>query len=193
MKRIWISGILSLAMSFSATAQVNPLVPNTPFVVQPASSFQPFQANAPFYINSPYQTNPAYVPNPPYNPTPNYSSPQPRAPLPEISVPEARPLEAPNPRFNAEPEAQVPIAAQSDRDLAQSVRQKPSVAPVPPSAVLALRSGRQIEVQSHVIAGDILVIATGNDSRRMKLADLDIDKTRRLNQVRGIQFVLPQR
>jgi hypothetical protein len=185
-----VPGILCLTMTLSAAAQNNQSVPNAPFVVQPASFFQPFQATAPFYINSQYHPNPPFVPNPPYNPTPNYSEQQQQpAVVPEIAVPQTRPLEAPP------VEEQLSTPQQESEQPAvepQVIREKPTPAPAAPSAVLALRNGALLETQSYAIAGGTVLISSGTESRRIKVSELDIAKTQMLNRQRGIQFALPR-
>jgi hypothetical protein len=205
MKRKMVLGILSLTVTISASAQNNQTVPNAPFIVQPASFFQPFQATAPFYINSQYHPNPPFVPNLPYNPTPNYSEPKPPAVIPEIAVPEAKPLQ-PVPveqliyleQPSQEPGGEPQLERGAGPAESQVIREKPSPESgavsltSAPSAVFALKSGALLETQNYVIAGNTVLISSGKDSRRIKVSELDLAKTLALNQQRGIHFSLPQ-
>jgi hypothetical protein len=210
MKRILVLGILSLTMSFPLAAQLtnqpnNLSVQSGPFVVQPASLFQPFQANARFYEDMPYFA-PVFTPNPPFSPFPTYAAPQPPV-VPVNAPPETQRIEVAPPEAAPTEEVNVVIGgAQPLPDESQkviegatpTVREKPSVGPVSgpplpaaPGTVLALRNGGQLEVQAYAIAGDTLSISDGQGPRRLKLSDLDVAKTERLNKERGVRFVVP--
>ncbi len=55
--------------------------------------------------------------------------------------------------------------------------------------ILAYRDGRQAEVQNYAILGKTLWVFAGQTTRKVPLADLDLDVTRKLNEDRGIEFV----
>jgi hypothetical protein len=64
------------------------------------------------------------------------------------------------------------------------------------SAVLVFRDGRQQEVSSYtIVSGTIYTDAdywtSGAWTRKIQLADLDVPTTLKLNQERGVRFVLP--
>jgi hypothetical protein len=64
------------------------------------------------------------------------------------------------------------------------------------SAVLVFRDGRQQEVSSYtIVSGTMYTDAdywtSGAWTRKIQLADLDVPATVRLNQERGVRFVLP--
>ena len=61
--------------------------------------------------------------------------------------------------------------------------------PVP--TILVYRDGHQGEVQNYAIQGQTLWVFAGQTTRRISLADLDLQATKRLNDERGIDFVPP--
>jgi hypothetical protein len=65
-----------------------------------------------------------------------------------------------------------------------------------PPAILVFHDGRREEVSDYTImSGTIYSKAdywtTGSWSRKIQIADLDVPATLRLNQERGVKFVLP--
>ena len=58
-------------------------------------------------------------------------------------------------------------------------------------AVLVYRDGRQGEVQNYAILGQTLWVFGEQGTRRIALAELDLEATKRLNDERGIEFVSP--
>ena len=65
-----------------------------------------------------------------------------------------------------------------------------------PPAVLVFHDGRREEVSEYTImSGTIYSKAdywtTGSWTRKIQIADLDVPATLRLNQERGVKFVLP--
>src|SRR5579864_7753580 len=69
----------------------------------------------------------------------------------------------------------------------------PVADPVPPPAptVLVFKDGRQLEVGNYAIVGSILYDLTPGHPRKIALADLDLETTRRQNDDRGVAFQLP--
>ena len=61
--------------------------------------------------------------------------------------------------------------------------------PVP--AVLVYRDGRQGEAQNYAILGQTLWVFGEQGTRRIALAELDLEATKRLNDERGVEFVSP--
>jgi hypothetical protein len=60
-----------------------------------------------------------------------------------------------------------------------------------PQTLLVFKDGHQLEVQNYAILGDKLYDMTPGHSRKILLADLDLDATTKQNEDRGIDFRLP--
>lgn len=60
-----------------------------------------------------------------------------------------------------------------------------------PETLLVFKDGRHVEVQNYAIIGDMLYDMTPGHSRKVLLADLDLDATTKQNDERGIDFRLP--
>jgi len=58
--------------------------------------------------------------------------------------------------------------------------------------VLVFRDGHQQEVKNYAIVGPMLWDFTAKGTHKIPLADLDLDTTRKLNDERGVDFVLPK-
>jgi hypothetical protein len=61
--------------------------------------------------------------------------------------------------------------------------------PVP--AVLVYRDGRQLEARNFAIYGQSVWVFGNGTTRKVALADLNLDATRKLNDQRGVSFTLP--
>ena len=62
-----------------------------------------------------------------------------------------------------------------------------------PTTILVFRDGHQLEIGNYAIVGDTLYNLTGNyKTHKILLADLDLDKTAKVNEDRGYEFRLPQ-
>jgi len=59
------------------------------------------------------------------------------------------------------------------------------------STVFVYRDGHQVETQNYAILGKTLWVFAGETTRKIPLADLNIDATRKLNDERGIDFTSP--
>lgn len=59
-----------------------------------------------------------------------------------------------------------------------------------PRTLLIFKDGHQVEVSNYAIMGSTLYLFAG-DHRKISLADLDIDATRKANDDRGIEFRVP--
>ncbi len=59
-------------------------------------------------------------------------------------------------------------------------------------AVLVYRDGHQDEAQNYAVLGQTLWVFGEQGSRRIALADLDLEATKRLNDERGVEFVPPR-
>jgi hypothetical protein len=70
----------------------------------------------------------------------------------------------------------------------------PAVDPDPPlpATLLVFKDGRTVEVQNYAIQGSTLFDLTPGHRRKILIADLDLDATRRQNDDRGVSFQLPQ-
>lgn len=88
------------------------------------------------------------------------------------------------------PVRDVPAAHQS-----QAAPENPagdqSAAPPQESTVLVFKDGRQLEVGNYAIVGSTLFDLTPGHSRKVALADLNLDATRQQNDDRGVIFRLP--
>jgi hypothetical protein len=63
--------------------------------------------------------------------------------------------------------------------------------PVDPT-VLVFRDGHQQEVRNYAIVGDTLYDIGGSTAKKIKLGDLDLEKTAQVNDQRGVDFQLPK-
>ncbi len=57
------------------------------------------------------------------------------------------------------------------------------------TTILVYRDGHQSEVQNYAILGHTLWVFAAQTTRKVPLADLDLDVTRKLNDDRGVEFV----
>ena len=63
-----------------------------------------------------------------------------------------------------------------------------------PTTILVFRDGHQLEISNYAIVGDTLInLAGANETHKIPLAELDLDKTIQVNQARGYNFRLPKR
>ena len=67
----------------------------------------------------------------------------------------------------------------------------PDPAPAQEPTVLVFKDGRQLEVGNYAIVGATLIDLTPGHSRKIAIADLDLDGTRKQNENRGVIFQLP--
>ncbi len=63
--------------------------------------------------------------------------------------------------------------------------------PAAPPTVLVFKDGHQLEVSNYAIVGNTLFDLTPGHSRRVALAELNLDRTRQQNEQNGIVFQLP--
>src|SRR5215468_6614676 len=70
----------------------------------------------------------------------------------------------------------------------------PAVEPDPPlqPTLLVFKDGRTVEVGNYAIQGSTLFDLSPGHRRRILIADLDLDATRKQNDERGVTFQLPQ-
>ena len=90
-----------------------------------------------------------------------------------------------------------PEAPPTRQPAASSVPQNPepvdstAAAPAQPATVLVYKDGHRIEVQNYAIVGDTLFDFADNRSRKILLRDLDLVATRKANEDRGLEFLVP--
>jgi len=70
---------------------------------------------------------------------------------------------------------------------------EPSAAPEVnvPTTLLVYRDGHQMEAQNYAILGTTVWVFSDHMTRRVRLADLDLAATERVNEKRGVDFVIP--
>lgn len=76
-----------------------------------------------------------------------------------------------------------PHATQTDAVLPPGTPQEPTD--------LIFKDGHKLEVGNYAIVGDTLFDLTPGHARKVALADLDLDATRKQNEDRGVSFQLP--
>jgi hypothetical protein len=123
---------------------------------------------------------------------------EPQGPAPTIF--ENRPGYTPPPiksyQHSFSPAGQTANADQTadNGELSSAGGERSSAADPQPTTILVFRDGHQLEIGNYAIVGNTLYnIAGGNDTHKIQLADLDLDKTIKANQARGYEFRLPKR
>jgi hypothetical protein len=86
------------------------------------------------------------------------------------------------------PPVENPPAAHADVESDPVASDPP---PAAPPTVLVFKDGRQLEVSNYAIVGNTLFDLTPCHSRRIALADLNLDRTRQQNEENGVVFELP--
>ena len=61
-----------------------------------------------------------------------------------------------------------------------------------PATVLVYRDGHRAEVQSYAIVGPTLWLLSSTRATKILLADLDLDQTVKVNEDRGVSFLIPK-
>jgi hypothetical protein len=85
-----------------------------------------------------------------------------------------------------------PAPPAPDRGVPQSLQQPmQTVTPPAPATVLVFRDGHQVEVHNYAIVGKTLWALSERRSEKYPLADLDLDKTAKENEKRGVEFTAP--
>ncbi len=85
-------------------------------------------------------------------------------------------------------------ALRDEQASGQASRAEVAPAPVEQeraAAVLVYRDGHQAEVRDYAVVGQTLWVFAGETTRRVSLADVNLEATNRLNDARGIDFALP--
>jgi hypothetical protein len=83
-----------------------------------------------------------------------------------------------------------PHSAPSDPDVS-AADPEPAPEPPPVPTLLIFKDGRKLELGNYAIVGTTLFDLTAGHSRRVPLADLDLEATRQQNEDRGVTFQLP--
>lgn len=84
-------------------------------------------------------------------------------------------------------DAPAPHAAQQNQNVDFSSDSEPAA----PPTLLVFKDGRKLEVSNYAIVGTTLFDLTPGHPRRVALADLDLDATRKQNDEHGVVFQLP--
>jgi len=86
-----------------------------------------------------------------------------------------------------------PAAQNSEPPQEASLKQPepPTPAAEQDPTVLVFRDGHKMEVHNYAIVGQTLFNFDGKGQRKIQLADLDLDSTRKVNDDRGNEFHLP--
>jgi hypothetical protein len=106
----------------------------------------------------------------------------------EYDAPAARPSYA-APAESREPRAESAAAEPARKAPAPDT----STPEAEPTTILVFRDGHQIEIGNYAIVGDTLYDLAGNSkTHKILLADLDLEKTVKVNEDRGYEFRLPQ-
>ena len=86
-----------------------------------------------------------------------------------------------------------------NRETAPTTAKEPTPAPEPPAPpnpdemlMLVFRDGHQLLVANYAIVGDTFYDMTPGHARRVKLSDIDVEKTKKLNDARGVDFNPPK-
>lgn len=81
------------------------------------------------------------------------------------------------------------VAQQNSSEPTDDLSSEPQ--PAAPPTLLIFKDGRKLEVSNYAIVGSTLFDLTPGHARRIALADLDLDATRKENDERGVIFQLP--
>ncbi len=60
-----------------------------------------------------------------------------------------------------------------------------------PITVLVFRDGQKVETRNYAIVGESIWVYNERESKKYRVADLDVDATRQLNSAHGVGFQLP--
>ena len=88
-------------------------------------------------------------------------------------------------------ESYVPPAKYSPRPYAQSEYADSVPEPPPTPTLLVFKDGHKVEVGNYAIVGNTLFDLTPGHTRKVPVADLDLDSTGKQNDDRGVSFQLP--
>ena len=95
-------------------------------------------------------------------------------------------------RYDLEHPAPAPTSVpQPDRRIPESLHQPMPREPEGPQTVFIFKDGRQAEARNYAIVGKTLWILTEKKSEKVPISELDLDKTVRENEQRGVEFMVP--
>jgi len=89
------------------------------------------------------------------------------------------------------PRREEPAGEESSNDVEAASPAEAAPAKEQPQTMLVFKDGHHVEIQNYAIVGDMLYDMTPGHSRKVLLADLDLDATTKQNDERGIDFRLP--
>ncbi len=84
-----------------------------------------------------------------------------------------------------------PTTATATTSPVPSPSATPSQPEQTPVTDLVFKDGRRVETRNYAIVGESIWIYTEQESKRYRLADLDVDGTKKLNSDHGVPFQLP--
>lgn len=77
-------------------------------------------------------------------------------------------------------------------DSSQQAKAPPAAPEEQEPTLLVFRDGHQQEIRNYAIVGQMLWDFGAKGTHKIPLSDLDLDSTRKLNDERGVDFVLPK-
>jgi hypothetical protein len=77
------------------------------------------------------------------------------------------------------------------RNAAPSPQPRVAVQELPLNATLVMRNGKRVQIHNYAIVGQTIWIFDENTAKKMSLAQLDMDATKRVNEENGVLFLLP--
>jgi hypothetical protein len=92
----------------------------------------------------------------------------------------------------SKPKAQT-ASAKTDAPVVATAAPSPTPQPEEPTPIttLVFRDGHRIETRNYAIIGDSIWVYSEQDSKKYRVADLDVDATKKLNSDHGVLFQLP--
>jgi hypothetical protein len=160
------------------------------------NNFVPFYVPTYSYPYYPYGYSDDYA-NGDYANGMDQPQPEPDDQRPALTIFENRPGYRPPPVSTGD-SRDYPSDTATDRDRdAASRRDVPAPEPPPVAdqapTVLIFADGHRLEIGNYAIQGDLLYNLDGKGPRKIKLTDLDLDKTVQANDERGNEFRLPKK
>jgi len=89
------------------------------------------------------------------------------------------------------PQANSPAATDKKSEKSASREEDPDPEPPAPAAVFIFKDGHKLETRNFAISGQTLFDFSGSALKKIKLAELDLDATRKANDDLGIDLRLP--
>jgi len=94
-------------------------------------------------------------------------------------------------RENPQVKTPAPSDKKSDKQAATAENPAPEPEPPSPAAVFIFKDGHKLETRNFAISGQTLFDFSGSVLKKIKLAELDLDATRKANDDLGIDLRLP--